>query len=124
MNKINELKAGVNWNFEGTINEAYPLRYPYMCFECKSKGHSTVPIHKCPNCAAEQTAIKAKGLWLQKLQTVKVKDETGEILMDFWNEDTANIIPGKKIRVINGYIKNVNSVNIASKGMYGRIEWQ
>ncbi len=89
--KINELTAGKKATIEGVITQ-------------KSKAR----------------AVEVEGKPVLT-QSSTLKDETGEIVLSLWGEDT-NIPEGTKVLVENGFVKDYKGILQFSAGKFGKIK--
>lgn len=88
--------------------------------ELKS-GQGKVDIEAEIVSAGEPKAFNKFGKELKMIETM-VKDDSGEIKMTFWNEDTAKVAVGKKIKVTNGYVTEFKGEKQLSAGKFGKLE--
>ena len=57
-----------------------------------------------------------------KVATAVAKDETGDIKLTLWNEDTEKVKPGDKVHIINGYISEWQGEPQLTTGKLGKLE--
>jgi len=57
-----------------------------------------------------------------KLCNIRVKDETGELMMTLWNDQVEKVNVGDKIRVSNGYVNEWQGEMQLSTGKFGKLE--
>lgn len=57
-----------------------------------------------------------------KVANAKVKDNSGEITMTLWNEQTDLVKPGMKVKIINGWCSEYKGEKQLSTGKFGRLE--
>ena len=55
-----------------------------------------------------------------RVANAKVKDESGEVTMSFWNEDIEKIKPGMTIKLENGYCSEFKGEKQLSAGKFGK----
>lgn len=57
-----------------------------------------------------------------KVANAKVKDESGEITLTLWNDEIDMVKPGKKIKIVNGYVSEWQGEKQLTAGRFGKIE--
>jgi len=57
-----------------------------------------------------------------RVADARVKDDSGEIKMSFWNEDINKVSVGKKIRITNGYVSEFKGEKQLTTGKAGKFE--
>jgi len=57
-----------------------------------------------------------------KVANGKVKDDSGEITMTFWNEQCDLVKQGMKIHIINGWCSEYKGEKQLGTGKFGRLE--
>jgi len=122
---INEIKEGFGIEVRGVIKDIQPVRELWKCFKCNSQGmwrKAEEFKEVCPNCQASQSDIPKQGLWIQKVTSAILEDETGTCYLDLWKEDIDKFKVGDKIHLINGFAKRSGTGNInLGKGKFGSI---
>jgi hypothetical protein len=128
--KINEIKAGKIIELVVKVDSISEPRYLWRCDECKKnnvqKPYGLGNITECPVCKSQISETPNQGLSVQKLATAMVSDDTGEIEFDLYAAELGRIGMGDKIRLLNGFAKEINTKEgqkiIISKGNYGQIQ--
>jgi len=113
------------WKNEQEFKDACPNCGAKELFKCPDKGCSQDIITDgkfCRKCGKKLESVQGKGLWLQEVRSVLIKDDSGMTYLDLWHEDVYNYNIGDKIHLINGYARQNSSggVNV-SKGKYGSL---
>lgn len=123
--KINEIQPGAGIEIKAKIIEIQPIRKTWECFECETRGvwlKEEEFKKTCPNCNAVETKQKKKGLYIQRVTSLKLEDDTGSIYLDIWNKDIDKHTVGDRIHLINGYAKKYEEFGLKiSKGKFGSI---
>jgi replication factor A1 len=57
-----------------------------------------------------------------KVATAVAKDESGDIKITLWNEDTEKVKSGDKIKITNGYVSEWQGEKQLSTGKFGTLE--
>ncbi|HZX44753.1 MAG TPA: SOSS complex subunit B family protein [Candidatus Nanoarchaeia archaeon] len=57
-----------------------------------------------------------------KVCNAKIKDETGEMTLTLWNEQTETVKVGDKVHVINGWVSEWQGEKQLSTGKFGQLE--
>ena len=57
-----------------------------------------------------------------KVASARLKDDTGEILLTLWDDQTDSVKKGDKIKVINAYVKEWQGEKQINLGRYGSLE--
>jgi hypothetical protein len=126
MHKLNELKPGSGYELLVTVDSVQPLRALWKCFECKKQGmwRTEDEIKDCcPECGAIQSPQKGRGVWIQKVTTAVIHDESGKGYLDLWNKEIIGIESGVKLHLLNIFVKSSPIVGIKlTKGKFGAIE--
>lgn len=91
---IATLRANSNANIEATITAISPVR--------------DVTTSRGPSQVADAT----------------LKDETGEITLTLWGEDTKRYTVGQKVKITDGWVKDFRGKLQVSMGRSGRITLQ
>jgi len=131
MSKISELKPGGQIEIKAEIKSIQSIRKLWKCFECKKAGKETFQglwkteedfMDACPDCGAKESKKWGAGLWIQQVTSALIKDDSGMVYLDLWNDDISKYKIGDKIHIVNGYARQNSSdgVNV-SKGKYGQI---
>lgn len=125
MQTINEIKPGAGIESKVEIIDVGTLKFYWKCFDCNKKEIAEEEIKICPNCKAEETKKKGRGLWVKKVSTAKVADIDGKdkktAWLDLWGKDIEKYSLGDKVHLINCYAKKKPIGLILSKGKFGSI---
>ena len=57
-----------------------------------------------------------------KVANATVTDDSGEIQLTLWNEDTEKYKAGDKLKIENGYVNEFNGEKQLTSGKFGKIE--
>ncbi|MGC8923778.1 MAG: OB-fold nucleic acid binding domain-containing protein [Candidatus Micrarchaeia archaeon] len=57
-----------------------------------------------------------------KVATATLKDDSGEIKLTLWNEDTSKFKVGDKVRITNGWVSEFKGTKQISAGKNGKID--
>lgn len=123
--KISELKASAGIEIIATIKSIQPIRKLWKCFSCNQRGlwkKEEEFQDICPNCKAEPSTEKGKGVWIQTVTSASIEDDSGQVYMDLWNKDIDRFKVGDKIHIVNGFARANSSEGVnVSKGKFGSI---
>jgi DNA-directed RNA polymerase subunit RPC12/RpoP len=124
--KISELRPGGQIELQAEVVSLGSIRKIYKCFECEDKGlwkTETEFQDKCPSCGALESDKPRVGVWIQQIRSIQIKDDSGSVYLDLWNDHIDDYEVGDKIHLINGFARENGSggVNVSS-GKYGTIK--
>jgi hypothetical protein len=133
LKKISEIKAGSGWELEGVVINVTPeLKYWVTCMDCKKstpnyKGFivngENISNTACPVCGAKESKVKGKGLWIQPIQSITLKDDSGTITLDLWRDDVNKYELGDKLHLMNVSARQIkDGTIILTKGAYGALK--
>ncbi|MBS3090885.1 DNA-binding protein [Candidatus Pacearchaeota archaeon] len=57
-----------------------------------------------------------------KLCNAVVGDDSGEISLTLWNDDTDKVKQGNKVKITNGYVSEFNGKLQLTSGKFGKLE--
>jgi len=74
-------------------------------------------------CGAKESDEKSHGLWIQKVTTAVIKDDSGTCNLDLWKEEVDLFQVGSVVHVLNGFAKlnGVGTIDL-SRGKFGNLQ--
>jgi hypothetical protein len=124
--KIKDLKPGSHIELHAKVINLGPLRKLWKCYQCNTKGIWLTPTDfktYCPNCQAQPSKERKKGVWIQTTRALLIEDDTGQTYLDIWDKHIDLFKVGDNIHLINGFAKKVEDTGKVhvSKGTFGTI---